>query len=246
VTPRNVIFDEHHRRYEEWFASHTAAYCSELLAVRALLPCGGDGVEIGVGTGRFAAPLGVRVGVDPSAAMLEHARMRGISVVLGVAERLPFAAASFDYGLIVTTLCFVDDAGAMLREARRVIKPDGCLVVGFVDRESSLGQEYLAHQAENVFYREATFYSSEEVEGLLRDCGFPCQVRVQTLSRPLSEIREIEPLQPGRGIGAFVVIRGMAAWENAGSKNVVHSPVERGNVWLRRKEAERATKGPAG
>lgn len=132
-------------------------------------------------------------------------------MVRGVAERLPFAAASFDYGLIVTTLCFVDDPVDMLREARRVIKPDGCLVVGFVDRESSLGQEYLAHQAENVFYREATFYSSDEVERLLHDNGFPCQVWGQTLSRPLVEIREIEPLRAGRGSDAFVVVKGMAS-----------------------------------
>lgn len=208
VTPRNVVFDQHHPRYEEWFVNHAAAYYSELLAVRALLPCGGEGLEIGVGTGRFAAPLGVQVGVDPSVAMLEHARMRGIRVVRGVAERLPFAAASFDYGLIVTTLCFVDDPAAMLREARRVIKPDGCLLVGFIDRETSLGQEYLAHQSESLFYRDATFYSAAEVESLLRNCGFPCQVWVQTLSRPLSEVREIEPLQPGRGTGAFVVVRG--------------------------------------
>jgi SAM-dependent methyltransferase len=210
LTPKNAPFDAHHRCYESWFDIHEAAYYSELLVVRALLPWAGIGLEIGVGAGRFAAPLGVQVGVDPSAAMLEYARARGIRVVLGVAERLPFATASFDYALIVTTICFVDDAGAMLREARRVIKPDGCLVVGFIDRESALGQEYLVHQAENVFYREATFYSAKEVERLLSNNGFPCQVWAQTLSRLLPEMSEIEPLRAGRGTGAFVVVRGMA------------------------------------
>jgi diguanylate cyclase (GGDEF)-like protein/PAS domain S-box-containing protein len=209
--PRNAPFDAHHRRYENWFATHPAAYCSELLAVRALLPWEGTGLEIGVGTGRFAAPLGVRVGVDPSAAMLEYARARGIRVVRGVAEQLPFAAGSFDYALIVTTICFVDDADAMLREARRVIKPEGCLVIGFIDRDSALGQEYLARQAENVFYREATFYSVTEVERLLRDSGFPCQVWVQTLSRLLPEMNEIEPLRTGSGTDGFVVVKGTAS-----------------------------------
>jgi ubiquinone/menaquinone biosynthesis C-methylase UbiE len=208
--PRNAPFDAHHRRYENWFSIHAAAYYSELLAVRALLPWEGTGLEIGVGTGRFAAPLGVRVGVDPSAAMLEYARARGICVVQGVAEQLPFATASFDHALVVTTICFVDDACAMLREARRVIKPNGCLVVGFIDRESALGQGYLARQAENVFYREATFYSAKEVERLLNDSGFPCQVWVQTLSGLLPEMSEIEPLHAGRGTGAFVAVRGMA------------------------------------
>jgi diguanylate cyclase (GGDEF)-like protein/PAS domain S-box-containing protein len=212
--PRNAPFDAHHRRYENWFSIHEAAYCSELLAVRALLPLGGVGLEIGVGTGRFAAPLGVRVGIDPSAAMLEYARARGIRVVQGVAEQLPFDTASFDYALIVTTICFVDDVGAMLREARRVIKTEGCLVIGFIDRESALGQEYLAHQAENVLYREATFYSAKEVERLLSDSGFPCLEWLQTLSAPLSEIREIEPLRAGSGTDAFVAVRGMASLQD--------------------------------
>jgi hypothetical protein len=97
----------------------------------------------------------------------------------------------------------------MLREARRVIKPDGCLVIGFIDRESPLGQEYLSRQAENVFYREATFYSAEEVESLLRENGFPCQDWVQTLSMPLPEMKEIESFRVGRGTEAFAVVRGM-------------------------------------
>lgn len=90
-------------------------------------------------------------------------------------------------------------------EAYRVLRPGGRLVVGFIDRASALGQEYLAHRAENVFYREATFNSVDDVEGQLRDAGFGHTDWGQTLSRPLSEIREIEPLRPGRGRGAFVV-----------------------------------------
>ena len=50
-------FVVHHRRYDEWFEHHEAAHLSELLAVRALLPWKGRGLEIGVGTRRFAAPL---------------------------------------------------------------------------------------------------------------------------------------------------------------------------------------------
>ena len=123
-----------------------------------------------------------------------------------IAEALPFADSSFDYALSVTTICFVDDATAMLSEAYRVLKPGGELVIGFIDRTSDLGQHYLAHQAENVFYREATFYSADEVEQVLLDTGFSGPVWVQTLSKSLDEIREIEPLRAGRGQGAFVVV----------------------------------------
>jgi ubiquinone/menaquinone biosynthesis C-methylase UbiE len=205
--PRTTPFEAHHRRYDEWFVRHHAAYLSELLAVRAQLPWRGLGLAIGVGTGRFASPLGVQVGIDPAGAVLDYAANRGISTVQAIAEALPFSDSSFNYALSVTTICFVDDATAMLTEAYRVLKPGGELVVGFIDRTSDLGQHYLAHQAENVFYREATFYSADEVERLLRDTGFTEPVWVQTLSKTLNETEEIEPLRVGYGQGAFVVVK---------------------------------------
>jgi len=205
--PRTAPFEAHHRRYDDWFVRHAAAYQSELLAIRALLPWRGLGLAIGVGTGRFAAPLGVQVGIDPAREVLDYAANRGILTVQAIAETLPFSDSSFDYALSVTTICFVDDATAMLAEAYRVLKPGGELVIGFIDRTSDLGQHYLAHQVENVFYREATFYSADEVEQLLRDTGFTKPVWVQTLSKMLDETREIEPLHTGRGQGAFVVVK---------------------------------------
>ncbi|QBQ54175.1 class I SAM-dependent methyltransferase [Nitrosococcus wardiae] len=205
--PRTMSFELHHQRYDEWFLRHAAAYHSELLAVRALLPWRGLGLSIGVGTGRFAAPLGVQAGIDPAHEVLAYASKRGISVVQSIAEALPFADHSFDYALCVTTICFVDDAGAMLREAHRVLKSGGALVIGFIDRTSELGQHYLAHQAENVFYRDATFFSAAEVEQLLHDTGFSEPVWVQTLSKTLEETREIEPLRASYGGGAFVVVK---------------------------------------
>ena len=205
--PRTAPFEAHHRRYDDWFVRHAAAYQSELLAVRALLPWRGLGLAIGVGTGRFAAPLGVQIGIDPAHEVLDYAANRGILTVQAIAEALPFSDSSVDYALSITTICFVDDATAMLTEAYRVLKPGGELVIGFIDRTSNLGQHYLAHQAENVFYREATFYSASEVEQLLRDTDFTEPVWVQTLSKTLEEKDDIEPLRTGYGQGAFVVVK---------------------------------------
>jgi len=205
--PGIAPFQAFHRRYDDWFARHEAAYHSELLAVRALLPWRGLGLAIGVGTGRFAAPLGVQVGIDPAREVLDYAANRGIQAVQAIAEALPFPGNSFDYALSVTTICFVDDANAMLAEAHRVLKPGGELVIGFIDRNSEIGQHYQTHQAENVFYREATFYSAAEVEQLLRSAGFTTPAWVQTLSKMLDETDVIEPLRSGHGQGAFVVVK---------------------------------------
>jgi SAM-dependent methyltransferase len=205
--PKVEPFVRHHRRYDEWFERHGPAYVSELLAVRALVPWEGRGLEIGVGTGRFAGPLGVKFGIDPAGERLGSARARGVTVARAVGEALPFTDAAFDYALVVTTLCFVDDARAVLREIARVLRPGGEVIIGWIDRESPLGQDYVTHQAENVFYREATFYSAAEVEALLRETGFNHLVRVQTLSTPLSQIQNIEPISAGVGRGAFLVVR---------------------------------------
>jgi SAM-dependent methyltransferase len=205
--PRVAPFVQHHERYENWFERHGAAYLSELVAVRALLPWTGRGLEIGVGSARFAAPLGVEFGIDPASAMLEYARARGVRVACAVAEALPFAKAAFDYALVVTTICFVENAAAMVAEAGRVLKPGGALVIGFIDRASALGREYEAHRAENVFYRDARFYSGDEVERLLGEAGFGPPVWAQTLFSPLAQMREIEPLRAGRGEGSFVVVK---------------------------------------
>lgn len=199
-------FEEHHERYEAWFGKHEPVYLSELLALRPFVPWEGRGIEIGVGSGRFAAPLGVQVGLDPSPAMLAYAAARGIETVEGVAEHLPFPDASFDQALLVTTLCFLDSPEEALRETRRVLKPGGRLVIGFIDRDSTLGQAYVQRQAESVFYREATFHSAAEVEQLLVDGGFAIEAWGQTLAVAPGEMREIDPLRPGRGQCPFVVV----------------------------------------
>ncbi len=74
---------------------------------------------MGVGTGRFAAPLGLRAGVDPAREMLRLAP-RELDLVEGVGEMLLLRSRAFPCVLLVVTLCFVQDPAAVLREAMRV------------------------------------------------------------------------------------------------------------------------------
>lgn len=194
-------------RYENWFERHPAAYVSELLALRAILPWQGEGLEIGVGTGRFAAPLGIGWGVDPSRAMLEVAERRGVVATPGVAEALPFPDARFDRALMVTTVCFVDDVRRSFAEMFRVLRPGGIAALGFVDRASPLGQKYLAEKDANPFYREARFYATRELIDLLGGAGFADPVTVQTLFTPLDAMTTVEPIREGHGQGGFVALR---------------------------------------
>ncbi len=204
-------------RYEAWFRDHPDAYRAEVRAVGELMAPVGRGMEVGVGTGRFAAPLGLRFGIDPSPAMLRIARTRGIDGVVGVGEALPFPDAAFDVVLLVTTVCFLDDMDLAFREARRVLASRGAIVVGFVDRSSALGQTYLERREENPFYREATFYTVDEVVDGLERAGFGAFDYRQTLSGPLPETGPTEPVEEGHGSGSFVVVRASVRTRSPGA-----------------------------
>ena len=200
-------FERYTEQYENWFEIHEAVYQSELEAVKMLIPEFRKGVEIGTGTGRFSAPLGIKHGLEPSPKMREIAVKRGIKVIEGVAEDLPFENCSFDLALMVTTICFLDDLDRSFKEVNRILEPGGVFITGFVDRESMLGKIYETHKKENVFYRDATFFSTKEIKEALERNGFSDLAFSQTVYHKLTEITEPEPAKPGFGEGSFVVIR---------------------------------------
>jgi len=201
------VFEHFVNEYEEWFLKHKFAYLSELKAVKALLP-EGRGVEIGVGTGRFAVPLKIKIGVEPSKRMGKIARRGGILVIEGTAENLPLKDESFDFALMVTTICFVDDPLRALQEAKRVIRKGGHIIVGIVGRESFLGREYEEKKEKSLFYKRARFFSTEEIVHLMKMVGFGDFKVVQTLFNHPSKLTDVEPVLKGYGEGAFVVIAG--------------------------------------
>jgi SAM-dependent methyltransferase len=205
--PKTEPFEAYAAEYEAWFDRHRWVYLSELEAVRRLLPGSRKGFEIGVGSGRFAAPLRIPIGVDPSERMRELARARGVEVLDAVAEKLPFADSCFDYALMVTTICYLDDADAALREVFRVLKPAGAFVAGFVDGNSHLARQYQAKKKKSKFYRSATFYSVEEVVKMARRAGFDRFGFVQTLFEDLSSMAAPDSVEPGHGRGSFVALK---------------------------------------
>ncbi|HDS00690.1 MAG TPA: class I SAM-dependent methyltransferase, partial [candidate division Zixibacteria bacterium] len=156
--PGSQPFDKYAEQYDDWFEQNHIAYETELKAVKHFLPDSGTGLETGVGTGRFAGPLGIKNGLEPSKSMRAIAKERGIDAVDGRAEKLPYNDGEFDYVLMVTVICFLDDVRIALDEARRVLNDGGIIVIGFIDRESPLGQMYEKHKNENEFYKHAVFY----------------------------------------------------------------------------------------
>lgn len=205
---KTKAFDEYSEDYEQWFDLNKYAYESELRAIRHFIPGRGKGVEIGIGSGLFASPLGITNGIEPSSQMREIASRRGLNVKEGVAENIPLENSSVAYILYVTTVCFVDDIEQSLKETWRILKEGGRVVIGFVDKESAIGQVYQKNKQYSTFYREAKFFSAREMEELLSKHGFSNIEFVQTLFGELKNIDSIQDFQEGYGRGSFVVAKG--------------------------------------
>ena len=204
---RTHPFDTHSDEYELWFDRNQNVFQSELNALRNVFPAAGRGVEIGVGSGIFAEPLGIPEGIEPSAPMRNRAKQRNIKAINGIAESLPYPDKSLDFAVMITTICFVDDVYQSMYEVHRVLKDGGSLIIGFVDKDSTVGREYLAHKEESIFYREAVFYGTEELYGILDDTGFIIEKTNQTVFGKLDEVNEVQDVLEGYGQGSFVVIK---------------------------------------
>jgi SAM-dependent methyltransferase len=204
---KTTPFDSHLFEYEKWFDDNHYVFLSELKAIRKVIPEIGTGVEIGIGSGIFASPLGITEGCDPSASMRKKAAERGIHAIDGIAEDLPYPTASFDYALLVTTICFVDDPEKTFREIKRVLRPKGEVIVGFVDKKSPVGMLYQKNKNKSLFYKEAEFFSTEDINQLLTNNGFTVTQTCQTVFGNLLDIKEIQQIKEGSGLGSFVVIK---------------------------------------
>jgi ubiquinone/menaquinone biosynthesis C-methylase UbiE len=125
-----------------FFFGRRRATFRALIAAAGVRP-GQRVLDVGCGTGYFArllaqavGPEGQVVGIDPSPEMISYAsrkagRARNCRFQVGTAESLDFPAAHFD--VVVSSLVMhhlpEDLRVPALREMRRVLRPDGTLLV---------------------------------------------------------------------------------------------------------------------
>jgi ubiquinone/menaquinone biosynthesis C-methylase UbiE len=98
----------------------------------------GEVLELGIGSGLnlpfYSSNVKCLYGVDPSPELLRRARTRAAQVALSVellnqsAEQIPLKDQSMDTVVSTWVMCSIPDLPSVLREMKRVLKPDGRLI----------------------------------------------------------------------------------------------------------------------
>ena len=126
-------------------------------------------LDIGCGMGGMLPSLsryGRVVGLDTSAESLRHCHERGFaSVTLGDGYHLPFGEHTFDLATLFDCVEHIDDDRTVFREAHRVVKPRGLVMV------TVPAYQFLFSDNDVVAHHKRR-YTARDLKRKLREAGF--------------------------------------------------------------------------
>ncbi len=129
----------------------------------------GDALEVGCGEGRISRELkrcGYRVtAVDAVPELLDAAAAADSAhaYVHAAAADLPYADGSFDLVVAYNMLMDVDDVPSAVKEMRRVLRPNGQLVVSIVHPFADHGR-FASDDADSPLMVKGTYYGRQRFE----------------------------------------------------------------------------------
>jgi NADH dehydrogenase [ubiquinone] 1 alpha subcomplex assembly factor 5 len=167
-------------------------------------------LDLGCHTGELAESLGRRGGIttlvqcDLSPAMAGRAAGNGHPSLAADEEWLPFADDSFDLVISNLSLHWVNDLPGTLVQIRRILKPDGMLLVAMLGGETlkelrqALAEAEIAEEG-GLSPRVSPFADVRDLGGLLQRAGF---------ALPVVDA-DVVPITYGDSMRLMVDLRGM-------------------------------------
>ena len=106
---------------------------------------------------------------------------------------------------MVTTICFVDDVNKTCKEINRILKPNGQVIVAFVDKDSIATKLHEKEKDESIFYKDAAFFNIPEVSSTLQRHDFVINQTLKTVFGNMAETNKTNKKSYGKW--DFVVIK---------------------------------------
>lgn len=224
-------FDQYASQYDAWFLENRNVLYSEVNLVASVLRDAGRILSVGCGSGLFEKILreerdiDIRDGIEPSEAMAEIARKRGMTVAISTAEEADFGNSDYNTILFNGTPSYIDGLADVVRKAYEALPAGGRIVLIDVPKESSYGVLYNLAKALGTwnhpllqgcyppnpypieFVDVAKWRTTAEKIEMLESAGFRDLAFAQTLTtHPLySDIIEEQPVE-GYDRGDYVAI----------------------------------------
>lgn len=226
-------FDEYAATYDAWFLDNPNVLYSEVALVASTLRDAGRVLSVGCGSGLFEKimrdemGIDVRDGVEPSPAMAEIARKRGMSVTEATAEDFDYPAGVYDTIIFNGSPSYITDLDTVLRKVYAALPEGGRVVLVDVPKESTYGLMYNLAKALGTwnhpllegtyppnpypieFVNVANWRTTAEKISLMEKNGFRDLTSAQTLTtHPLySDLATEQPI-PGHDRGDYVAVTG--------------------------------------
>ena len=212
------VFDNDASTYDQWYETPMGRHVDDVetrCALALLQPFSGMKIlDVGCGTGNFSlklARMGCRVtGIDVSETMLAFAEQKAREEKLDVdflimdVCSLSFGDETFDAVTSMAAFEFLNDPELAMKEMFRVLKRNGALLIGTINRESPWGELYLSlAKKEDSVFRHARLKTEEDLRKFkssslvaVKECLFtPPDAKEDDLSRE----KENEFSHNGRG-----------------------------------------------
>lgn len=179
-----AVFDKEANLYDDWYKTKLGNFVDEV-ETKCILDLfkvekGMKVLDVGCGTGNFSiklAKMGCEViGIDISEEMLkvaeEKAKKEGLNIKFYNMDvyNMEFEADYFDGIVSVTAFEFLEEPEKAIEEMFRVLKPNGYLLIGTINKDSAWGEMYLSKEfQENSVFKYANFKTVEDMKSYKKD-----------------------------------------------------------------------------